>query len=130
MISAAEFKVRAECDPLDVDCDGFIDDMELSITPSKITFSVSDTAQITITDGTAPYSVISNDTGVAKVVGDNFDDGNFEVKGIAEGTTTISITDSENKIGEVEVDEVETDDNEENGDEVEDEDEEEVVDEE
>ena len=64
----------------------------LSVSPTRASIDIGDTKTFTISGGISPYTAVSDDTSIAFV---SLSGDTVEVTGMAEGSTTVTITDSD-----------------------------------
>ncbi|MBT3175695.1 MAG: hypothetical protein HOG03_05150 [Desulfobacula sp.] len=94
LISATTFKFKSQCDPIDTNCDGMIDVTGIVVFPSSVTPSAGGATTITVGNGETPYTIVSGDISIATVSDSTLpDDGTFIITGVANGSTTVTITD-------------------------------------
>lgn len=68
--------------------------------PAEVVIAPDNSATVTVSGGSAPYTVTSGDEAVATAV---VDENTVTITGIAEGTTAIAITDKNKKAGTISV---------------------------
>lgn len=73
---------------------------ELMFNPTDVAVAPGATASVTVSGGTAPFTIASSD---AKIATASVDDNTINITGVDEGTTTIVVNDAKNLKGEIAV---------------------------
>lgn len=72
----------------------------LKFDPANVAVAPGATATVTVSEGTAPYTVASGD---AKIAAASVNDNTITITGVEEGTTTVVVTDANSLKGEIAV---------------------------
>lgn len=73
----------------------------LTCTPEEVVMETGSTATVTVSGGTAPFTLVSSDDEVAAAIADADNENDILVTGLKEGTATIYITDANGLNGSV-----------------------------
>ena len=73
---------------------------DLKCTPSKVEVAPGKTATVTVSGGTAPFTVTSSDSKIATVT---IKDRKIIIKGVKAGSTSVTVTDKDKKAGTISV---------------------------
>ena len=72
----------------------------LKFDPAEVAVAPGATATVTVSEGTAPYTLASGD---AKIAAASVNDNTITITGVEEGTTTVVVTDAKSLKGEIAV---------------------------